>query len=334
MLLISNLFKDDQALKNGANFDVHHILPEAVGAHVRKVQTALLICDDADIDRAELDSGRFGPSTTRAVVAFKTRRAILNYRKEIDPIVGINTIRRLDQELVRKQDEQPVIRKTQDIVVHIVGARLGAGQGLELTDGSGQLMAGVQPVSVFNLHVESEEYLRYHLPLKHFQWTGGQDAQDPSQRIADRIAQHHDSGGNVLVVGLSAGGPNVLQVGQILNGRGIRLAYAGLCDGAFQSSADSLRTANFTPGRGEDFFQTLGQEVKPQEFHGPVIGGGFSPTDFSRHEAFVRLKLQLQRSATGFLGRTQQQFIDAVHLLAVQEGYRRASISMNRLLQP
>lgn len=334
MLLSSRLFQDDVALKNCANLDAHHVVPGSSGDHVRKLQTALMICFDADIDPSELGSAWFGPSTQAAVLAFKSSRGILNYRGQIDPIIGIKTIRQLDRELVLKQNEVPEIRKTQDIVVHIVGAVLGPGQGVELTEGQGQLLAGVQPVAVFNRLIETEEYLQHHHPLKHFQWAGGQGGQDPSQKIADRIAQHHDSGGNVIVVGLSAGGPNVLTVGQILNGRGIRLAYAGLCDAAFASDAPSLRIPGFSPVKGENFFQTLGQEVVDQEFHGPVVGGGIRNVDFSRDGEFLEMKRQFERNAGSMLGRVKQKFVDAVHLRAVQRGYEQARISMGDMLRP
>ena len=57
--------------------------------------------DGASINQAELDAGFYGPSTAAAVLAYKRKRDIVNrtYQSQADNIVGIMTIKSLDDEL-------------------------------------------------------------------------------------------------------------------------------------------------------------------------------------------------------------------------------------------
>jgi hypothetical protein len=79
---------------------------------VRKIQAAVMVLDGAVIVKAELDAARYGPSTARAVLAYKTKRRIINraYESQADDIVGIMTIKALDSELVARQiEEKPIL---------------------------------------------------------------------------------------------------------------------------------------------------------------------------------------------------------------------------------
>jgi hypothetical protein len=73
-----------------------------VGDFVSKIQTALQSTDGASIDPSDLTSNLYGASTARAVLAFKTKRSIINraYQQQPDDIVGKMTIARLDAEMV------------------------------------------------------------------------------------------------------------------------------------------------------------------------------------------------------------------------------------------
>ena len=64
------------------------------GEHVAKVQFALFALDSSAIDRNEVRSQTYGPSTAKAVLAYKTKRKIINtaYQSTPDNIVGKMTI--------------------------------------------------------------------------------------------------------------------------------------------------------------------------------------------------------------------------------------------------
>ncbi len=109
MTLLSNLFADDLRLEACAVSNASHIVVGAAGAHVRKVQGAVMVLDGAIIDQGELDAGRYGVSTARAVLAYKAKRKIVNraYQSQADNIVGIMTIKAMDDELIKNQVVMP-----------------------------------------------------------------------------------------------------------------------------------------------------------------------------------------------------------------------------------
>jgi hypothetical protein len=110
--LRSNLFAGDVRLEACALSNPSHVTPGATGPHVRKIQAAVMVLDGAVIVKAELDAARYGPSTARAVLAYKTKRRIINraYESQADDIVGIMTIKALDSELVARQiEEKPIL---------------------------------------------------------------------------------------------------------------------------------------------------------------------------------------------------------------------------------
>jgi hypothetical protein len=107
MALESNLFAGDARLDACAVSNRDHVTPGATGPHVRKIQAAVMVLDGAVIDKGELDAARYGPSTARAVLAYKRKRDIVNhsYQSQADDIVGIMTIKALDAELLSRQVE-------------------------------------------------------------------------------------------------------------------------------------------------------------------------------------------------------------------------------------
>jgi hypothetical protein len=102
MGLSSTLFKDDKRLNACQVDDAAHLTLGTKGDYVAKVQLALYALDWLAIDRGELLSHIYGPSTAKAVRAYKTKRKIINraYQNTPDDIVGKMTITRLDQEMV------------------------------------------------------------------------------------------------------------------------------------------------------------------------------------------------------------------------------------------
>src|SRR5262249_46024401 len=99
MALQSQLFRDDSKLEAAAVSDPAHIIQGAIGAHVAKIQFALIQLDGASIAQ----DSTYGPATAAAVSAFKQKRQILNFQGKIDNIVGQKTLAALDSEMVAKE---------------------------------------------------------------------------------------------------------------------------------------------------------------------------------------------------------------------------------------
>lgn len=109
MTLRSFIFAGQKRLEACLRDDASHVARGAGGEHVCLIQTALVHLDGAEIDPAELNRGFYGPSTARAVLAFKTRRDIVNrsYQKRADDVVGKMTIAALDAEMLASQKPAP-----------------------------------------------------------------------------------------------------------------------------------------------------------------------------------------------------------------------------------
>lgn len=105
MALLSDLLNGAPRLEACLTDDSAHLMEGTVGSDVAKVQLALLVVDGLCVQPDEERAQRYGPSTAAAVLAFKTKRQIINYRYQTKPdnIVGKMTIAALDQELLRKQ---------------------------------------------------------------------------------------------------------------------------------------------------------------------------------------------------------------------------------------
>jgi hypothetical protein len=104
--LKSASFKGDRLLEAALNNDVSHIIPGAQGDHVLKLQSALeflLPNPPAGIAEAEMTARRYGPTTSAAVLRFKTENRIINfaYQTRPDNIVGKMTMKALDEAMLR-----------------------------------------------------------------------------------------------------------------------------------------------------------------------------------------------------------------------------------------
>jgi hypothetical protein len=107
MALKSRLLGAEPALEAALESDPAHIARGARGRHVRKVQEALILLDQAKIDA----DGVFGDATAKAVLSYKRKREIINrsYQETADDIVGRMTMASLDRELVEKEGEPQVL---------------------------------------------------------------------------------------------------------------------------------------------------------------------------------------------------------------------------------
>ncbi|MYZ48902.1 hypothetical protein [Propylenella binzhouense] len=101
MPLQSELFKGDPAFEACLVKDSAHITKGSVGSHVAKIQYAVMALERFEITRSELLEGLYGTSTAAGVLAYKTRRNIINraYQSRPDDIVGKMTIAALDAEM-------------------------------------------------------------------------------------------------------------------------------------------------------------------------------------------------------------------------------------------
>lgn len=128
MPLRSKLMRGDRALEACLVLDPAHITAGAVGDHVRKIQRALLLLDDADIAREDVLSKRYGSSTAFAVLTYKKKRSIVNfsYQTQADNIVGRMTITALDQEMF--------IAEARSVGRPSCGDEIGGGKGTVTID--------------------------------------------------------------------------------------------------------------------------------------------------------------------------------------------------------
>jgi len=103
MFLLSTQFKGDQKLEACLIKDPAHITQGSRGEHVSKIQVALLLVDGANIVRQETSARLYGTSTAEAVLAYKTKRRIINttYQTKPDNIVGKMTMAALDREMLQ-----------------------------------------------------------------------------------------------------------------------------------------------------------------------------------------------------------------------------------------
>ena len=101
MALKSNLFRGSHGLGACEINDAAHFTIGKQGDDVGRIQMALLAIDSLKIERQELLSKTYGQSTATAVLAFKTKRKIINhsYQNKPDNIVGKMTIAALDREM-------------------------------------------------------------------------------------------------------------------------------------------------------------------------------------------------------------------------------------------
>jgi hypothetical protein len=104
--LESAKFRDNSRLQQCAQYNSEHVMPgDPASDHVRKIQEALREVDQAVIPASETG---YGPATMKAVVDFKTKHRIFTRgTSSIDPITGINTVKKLDELLRVKEKPAP-----------------------------------------------------------------------------------------------------------------------------------------------------------------------------------------------------------------------------------
>jgi hypothetical protein len=156
MALKSRYFAGDAKLEAAAVSDPAHVAQGAQGLHVGKIQYALIAVDKASIAADELGAMIYGSSTAAAVLAFKTKRKIINfaYQTKADSIVGKMTVAALDAEVAKLPTPPPTpVKSTEFFVTADVtpGQTFGEVLGSFGLDAAGQLRAFRDPHND-NLH--------------------------------------------------------------------------------------------------------------------------------------------------------------------------------------
>jgi hypothetical protein len=102
MPLVSQLFRTNRRLQECLIKDSAHVTIGSRGVHVALIQYAVLRLEGGEIDGREISAKLYGPTTAAAVLAYKTRRRIINfaYQRSADNVVGRMTIAALDREMV------------------------------------------------------------------------------------------------------------------------------------------------------------------------------------------------------------------------------------------
>ena len=85
MPLQSKAFKGDPKLENCLILDSAHVVPGASGDHVGKIQKAIIVLGAGVITAAEVARQFYGNSTAQTVLAYKTKRNIINKKYQQTP---------------------------------------------------------------------------------------------------------------------------------------------------------------------------------------------------------------------------------------------------------
>ena len=179
MALKSRLFRGDAKLEAAAVSNPAHIVPGATGDHVRKIQRALNLLDNAGLD----PDGIYGQGTADAVLAYKQKREIINrsYQTQADNIVGVMTMAALDAEMAASEgsaDGVPALSRSRfgacdEIPAEAKGGKGGSGTSdLQLADPVTMAAVGLLVVKV-----------RLVITAARFQLT----AADPFVRINEKL---------------------------------------------------------------------------------------------------------------------------------------------------
>lgn len=325
--------------------DTSNIRPGAPGGdHVKAIQQALrklrLRIPDLKLPEIKDKDGEYGIDTTAAVLRYKSERHIVREGQPLDPIVGRMTLTALDNDLL---DPSPPVVISQDVLVHILGARVGIPiEGEEETEGQPQIQ--VASVINFNNTINTPEYLERHKPILHKQFHGGQGLKSPVNKIVKFISESHDPNGFVIVIGLSSGGPAVVEVAQGLLARKspIRLALAAIVDGSFDNKNDKRLTAVMGALKSLNLFQSR-SNFAGQEFHGAVqfcqSNRDFADdTEFREEQRLFDIELNKVPPLFPFGSRIKggiiQAFINKLHVMALRKGYPLAKSEALMLLRP
>ena len=289
----SAAFKGDAQLLSCSQSDGAHIgrftaasKPQAV----RKLQAALEAIFKAlgmPYPPGPRDAaGTYGNSTAAAVAALKKHIGLLNFAGQIDDIIGIKTVRALDAAQAALSGGGgggggggAATLRTLDLYIEIQGT-LGGNEGTPRLVDELNNFSAVRAVST-----EAGYMSRHEMHMINF-WGSPFAAKSPVVKILAEIARISGERmlppGRTVIVGISNGGPNAIDLAQKL--QAIRpISYLGLIDAAFDGAADPFLRSFVTAGRIESYFEALTNswtDVMPGlEWHGAAPSWGPVPLD-------------------------------------------------------
>ena len=244
----------------------------------------------------------------------------------------------LDQEMKRIDGGlgKETVIKTQDIVIHILGQDPTSGIAGKKTK-EGQVFIGVPPTEVFNKEVETDAYLKKHEPLIHQQWNGGlpQFTTDPTNEIVEFINKTvaglaPGTLGRVILIGMSSGGRNTATVADKIKKRKL-FSYVAAIDAAFNNELDPAIQSIVSAARSENFFQTVGNNVIPDEEFHTSIPSFQRNVQLDQFKSLEKLKAFLRTAA---FDRVKQGIVNQAHEIAVRHGYATAKMTALSILTP
>jgi peptidoglycan hydrolase-like protein with peptidoglycan-binding domain len=295
---------------------------EAVG-RIQKALVALGFPLPGSV-RAGRPDGRFGPETLQGVKAFQ-KVAFPADSTQWDGQVGRLTLAEMDRRLpaAAARDGGPFggPLKPLDILVRILGLNLAKPGAREPNDVS------VPPVFVpgenkLSSEINTPAYTSQHYPITLGTWWAGEGKASPVDAIVKLIQDQRNPDGRVFLIGISRGGWNAMEVGRRLASLqgGMRVRYLALVDPAFNTEAEFKASLGDTALYRENYYQSL-SDFAHQQFHGPLTVGGFNNFPLNNEPA---LRTLVQQHNSLFNWDKQQDYLDKLHLAAIQIGYGRA----------
>ncbi len=370
MALQSQLFRGDSKLEAAAASDPGHILPGANGAHVGKIQQALIQLDGAAIAQDSV----YGPATAAAVANFKKNQKppLLNFAGKIDDIVGRKTMAALDAGMLAKEKGGGGggLRLGFGLGGNLLG-NLGLGLAQDifvLLDGTGNRNEeGAQlpkEEALFRKNPEfnTQAYLSGHQPVAAIIFFGGRGSKDPSATVAALVGALRlaTPNGATIIAGNSVGALSALKTAALVKALGFQVDYLSISDGAFFDRNGEIVRVNplliaLPPGitavKADNFFQTFGHELlrgkgptgpsgfaPGVEFHGP-LGAPFTNDNLELTGTSTRAKIQeinqqLRNPLRFDTTARRIALSNQLHVAAVDDGEEKRDAVIKTLIKP
>lgn len=340
----SQYFAGDSRLEKCANNPAYDIRTPQSGAHVAKIHSALNIIRDAvrnghslpappAIAQIEIANKNYSASTAKSIKQYKKDRNIINYayQQDADDIIGVMTIRYLDEELAALEARHRAqIEPARDFLIEIDGDANLSGQDI-----SGQPAAKITAAKFNTI----PNYLARHGELTVINFLGGFRATEPSLRILDKFdaaRKNMKKIGRIIVIGTSVGGRSAIRVARGISARGFPITFLALNDGAFDEDDELLRNPgaiNCPLPLKQSFFQSWSFTIDPgKEFHGTPQG--FTPRDLTEATKHIKLQWEKTPSFVRALKSTQVGFVNNAHNAAVFKAHPTIRQIIRRALMP
>ena len=267
------------------------------GEHIRKVQTALQQIQESEpalnIPRFEVN-GVYDAAFALAVAAYKRGRSIRNFADRIDDVIGIKTIRQMDDDIAQspQPEPRPLPRVPADIVVRFQGARVeGMLKPDEVLITRLIQIYRPKPDQPFNNEIMIHPFSnRLLVRLGRKTTTIGAASTSMFASISFHLTALmgvlHAKPDRIYIHGSSSGGRNAIDFAASISRLGLRPSLVASVDAAFFHSDATTRPVATIPPQPEispefivdagstppqrrfNWYQTLGNHVKATAFKG------------------------------------------------------------------